>query len=124
MDRIARRAQLVHEYLAEQDVADVRRRLQQRRGTAGSQELVAALEEQLRVIDALREQLARYGAELKHVVASLSVVRGQIIRAGAAEESMVQQQLARDVRDLRGNVGALADGLQEAFAQVSAEAAP
>lgn len=119
MDRIARRAQLVREYLAEQDVDDIRRRLERHRTRSGpNAEVVTALGEQLRVIDALREQLVRYGDELEHVVASLSVVRGQIIRAGAAEEAMVQQQLARDVRDLRGNVGTLADGMQEAFAQV------
>jgi hypothetical protein len=112
-DRIARRGQLVHDYLAEQDPDAIERKLEQfRRDAAASpaaagalHDAIAAHEEHLAVIRELEALIVRLAAELEHLRASLAVVRGQLLRVGAAEDSFMEQELARQLRELRGGVG-------------------
>jgi hypothetical protein len=47
-------------------------------------------------------------------------VRAQLVRMSIAEEGDVQQQVTGELRDLRGRMGALAQGMQEAFAGLPA----
>lgn len=126
MERIAKKAQLVYAYLDAQDPEATRRRARQLRDGDGRGQAAAAgkraadaLEAQLHVQAALSEQLERFLAEMEHLTASLGVVHGQMVRMSVAEESLMQDELASQVRELRDRVGAVAEGLNEAFSQAA-----
>lgn len=135
IERVAGRAQQLVDYLADQDEGELRaklRRFQQPSpdpATADALKQAAdAVQEQLKANEALRTQRDRFLAELEHLVASLGVVRAQLVRMSIAEEGEVQQQVTGELRDLRGRMSSLAQGMQEAFAGLpapaSAEPAP
>jgi hypothetical protein len=126
LDRIAGRAQLIYDYLSSQDAGAIESRLRAlraERSDAGVREArdraIAALEEQRQVQQQLYDQLERFYAEMEHLAASLGTVHGQLVRMSVAEEAAGQTELAKQVRDLRDRVKALAQGMTEAYAQVS-----
>jgi hypothetical protein len=128
MERIAGRAQLIWSYLDAQRPHELERRLRTfEREPSGSLETVrardraaAALEDQLRVVETLEAELGRFGAEMEHLIASLAVVHGQLVRMSVADEQLVQDDVAGQVRDLRERVGAVAEGMREAVAELDA----
>ena len=63
------------------------------------------MREQLKANEALETQRERFLAELEHLVASLGVVRAQLVRMSIAEEGEVQQQVTGELRDLRSRMG-------------------
>ena len=127
MERIAKKAETVYDYLAEQDVAAIRSRLRDLRDDAredtdaarASARAAEALEDQLRVYETLRDQLDRFYAEMEHLTASLGVVHGQLVRMSVAEDAQMQDELAGQVRELRDRVGAVAEGLNAAVSQTA-----
>ncbi len=131
MERIAGKAQLIDDYIGSQDPAATERRLRELRGgrgrsagaevAAANEGTVGALEDKLRVQRLLQGELDRFGAEMEHLVASLGVVHGQLVRMSVVEESSLQQNVAEEVRELRERVGALTDGLSEAYGELSAQ---
>ena len=62
-------------------------------------------------------------AQLDHLAATLAVVRGQLVRMGVTEETDLQQQLATEVWGLREELGAAAQGMDQAFSNASEPAA-
>jgi hypothetical protein len=117
----ADRAQVVYEYLAQQDPQRVMARIAElerapARDETGSQTL-EALREQSAAYHDLYGQLNRYYAEMEHTVASLGAVHAQIVRASIAGEHEKQRELAGQVRGLREEVDVLSDGMREAYAQ-------
>jgi hypothetical protein len=122
LERNARRAQVLWTYLAEQRPFELQRRLQALReeadgdaGMARSRErAVAALEHQLQVGETLRAEYARFDAEVEHLIASLGVVHGELVRISIADDAVAQEGLTDQVRDLRRRVGAVAEGMNEA----------
>jgi hypothetical protein len=125
MEGTAGRAQLIHDYLAEQRPEAIEARLAElRAGGAeddpGRRRLVEALSEQLAAVQGLQAQLRRFFDEMEHLVVSLDTVHGQIVAAGASAEDAAQRELAGQVRDLRREVGALAEGMREAYADAGA----
>jgi hypothetical protein len=128
MGKVAQKAATIYAYLADPDVAAARDRLRTVRREGRSSPAAAearrlatdALEAQVRIQDELRGQLERSYAELDHLVASLGVVRGQIVRMSVVEDATVQDDLAGQVRDLRERVSTLAEGMSEAYSRVGA----
>jgi hypothetical protein len=127
IERIAGRAQQLVSYLADQDEGELKAKLARFQkpnadpGTANAlKEAAAAVQEQLNANAALETQRDRFLAELDHLVASLGVVRAQLVRMSIAEEGEVQQQVTGELRDLRTRMSALAQGMQEAFAGLPA----
>jgi hypothetical protein len=126
MERIAQRAQLVATYLGEQRPEDVRRRVHElRRQQGGSDETVRtrertvdALTNQLHVLNALQSELDRFGVEMEHLIASLAVVRGEVVRMTVAGEAAGQEDVAAQVRELRERVGAISEGISEAVGRL------
>jgi hypothetical protein len=122
MERIAGRAQNVSAFLRGHDVEELQTRLAALRtgspgdpATARAREgAAAAIEDQLRVGQALASELERFRAEMEHLIASLGVVHGQLVRISVSSDPQLQKEVAREVRDLRGRVGALAEGLGNA----------
>jgi hypothetical protein len=129
MERIAGRAQVISDYLDQQRPQEVRQRLRAiERETGASpdaararERAALALRDQLGVYAALEAELQRFGAEMEHLIASLGVVHGQLVRVRVAGEAHLQEDVAGQVRELREHVGAVADGMQAAVAQLGDE---
>jgi hypothetical protein len=127
IERIAGRAQQLVDYLGDQHDGELEAKLKRfERPTADPatadalHQAAEAVREQIKANAALETQRDRFLAELEHLVASLGVVRAQLVRMSIAEEGEVQQQVTGELRDLRGRMGALAQGMQEAFAGLPA----
>jgi hypothetical protein len=76
---------------------------------------VAALQDQLDARAQLSRQLSRFDAQMEHIAATLGAVHAQIVRMSVEEQAAEQARVASRVRDLRREVGAAADALQEAY---------
>jgi hypothetical protein len=127
MERIASRAQTVSTFLASHDAGELKLRLAELKANAHAdpettrarERAAGAIEDQLRVGDALKSELQRFRAEMEHLIASLGVVHGQLVRISVSDDPELQEDVAREVRDLRTRVGALADGLRDATAEAT-----
>ena len=115
MEDSARRAQLLYEALSESPPALVERRLSEVRGDASKAELVTALEGQLAVQKRMETQLQRFYDEMERVLVELDTVRGSLVSVSASTEAANQARLAGEVRALRDEVGAVAEGMSEAY---------
>jgi hypothetical protein len=122
MERIAGRAQIVSSFLEGHHPRELQQRLSELRtgkqsdpAAARARERAAgAIEDQLRVGQALDSELERFRAEMEHLIASLGVIHGQLVRISVSTDPHLQDEVAREVRDLRSRVGTLADGLRDA----------
>jgi hypothetical protein len=127
LERLAERAQQIHEYLAARNEPAVRERLRALRASstgdaavdAANAEAAAALEEQLEVTLQLERQLARFDAQTEHAIASLGSIHGQIVRMNATEEAAAQRDVADVVRSLRRDVNVTADAMSETYDDVA-----
>ena len=63
----------------------------------------------------MEAQLQRFYDEMERMLVELDTVRGNLVSVSASTEAANQQQLAADVRGLREEVGALAEGMSEAY---------
>jgi hypothetical protein len=115
MEDGARRAQLLYEALSETPPALVEQRLSQVRDDPSKAELVTALEGQLAVLRRMEGQLQRFYDEMERVLVELDTVRGNLVSVSASTEAANQERLAGEVRALRDEVGAVADGMSEAY---------
>ena len=125
MERIASRAQVIENYLAGHDAAELR--LRRAELTAGDADAgvqrarlraAAALDDQLHLGETLDGELRRFRAEMEHLIASLAVIHGQVVRISVTADPELHAAVARDVRELRSRVGALADGLRDVTADL------
>jgi hypothetical protein len=119
LEKSARRAQLVYEYLAQQDpkTLEARARELARSQDPDSQRAAAAVRDQMRLSSDLEATLQRFYAQMDHAVVSLQTVRGELVRMSVAGEAEQQADTAERVRNLREEVGAMADGMSEAYAR-------
>jgi len=117
MERTASRAQLLFEALRDTPPEAVERRLRTMRAEndPARQALVDALEHQLHVQQRMETQLRRFYDEMERMVIELDTVRGSLLSASVSEGATAQRELAGEVRGLRERMGAVADGLAEAF---------
>jgi hypothetical protein len=131
MEQIAGRAQTVTAFLGSHDPAELRLRLAGlQASTAGGGDAATqarsraadAIQDQLRVGEALASELERFRAEMEHLIASLGVVHGQLVRISVSHDPKLEEDVAREVRDLRTRVGSLADGLRAATDDVNPRA--
>jgi len=124
--RVAQKAAVIYAYVSDPDVQEAPERLARLRRESGSRPAAAdarklaldALEAQVKIQRELEDQLERSYAELDHLVASLGVIHGQIVKMSVVEDAAVQDDLAGQVRDLRQRVTSLADGMTDAVAHV------
>jgi chromosome segregation ATPase len=118
MEQTAKRAQLLEEGLRAAPPADVERRLEdvRRRAHPAQQELVTALEYQLSVQRRMEKQLERFHDQMDRMLVELDTVRGNLISASASQEAYQQQRVAAGVRELRDEMGVVADGVAAAYA--------
>jgi hypothetical protein len=125
-ERAAGRAELLYEFLAEQNRDVVAARLEQLRAEgrsdASSRALMDALAEQIRALDRAWDKLNAFYTEMERIEVELGNVRGQLLSVSAASEADAQRQLASGVRDLREQVGAVAEGMSEALEETGGPA--
>lgn len=117
MEGTARRAQLLYDALAETPAAGVEARLAElnQANDPARAELVAALTNQLKVQRRMEGQLQAFYDEMEKILVELDTVRGNLVSVSASTDAANQQQLASEVRGLREEVGALAEGMSEAY---------
>ncbi len=123
LEQLARHADVVYGYLSDQDESAVRARLERLQAATSEDssvvnanaQAIAALEEQLAARAQLERQLSRFDAQMEHLAATLGAIHAQIVRMSVEEEAGEQRRVAEQVRDLRREVGAAADALQEAY---------
>jgi hypothetical protein len=119
LEQTAGRAQLLYDALTDTPVEQVESRLEQVRAREepAARELVDALEHQLAVQRRMQAQLRRFYDEMERIVIELDTVRGTLVSVSASTDAANQQQLAAEVRSLRERLGAVADGISEAYEQ-------
>ena len=117
MEGTARRAQLLYEALAESPPATVEARLAEltRENDPSRSELVEALTGQVKVLRRMERQLQAFYDQMEKILVELDTVRGNLVSVSASTDAAGQQQLAAEVRGLREEVGALAEGMSEAY---------
>ena len=117
IEATAARAQLLYEALAESPPERVEARLAElgRSSDGARSELVGALGGQLAVLRRMERQLQAFYDQMEKILVELDTVRGNLVSVSASTEAANQQQLAAEVRGLREEVGALAEGMSEAY---------
>jgi hypothetical protein len=117
MDATAGRAQLLYEALSDTPPAEVEKRVAAvRQGNLPeTRELQGALEVQLETMRRMERQLNRFFTEMERLLVELDTVRGQVVSMSVSADRGQQEQLAADVRGLRERMGAVADGMAEAY---------
>jgi chromosome segregation ATPase len=119
MDFAAARAQLLHDALSETPPAWVEQRLQQVSGDREKAELATALEHQLAVLRRMEGQLRGFYTGMERMLVELETVRANLVSVSASTEAANQTRLAGDVRGLREELSAVADGMREAYEEPS-----
>jgi hypothetical protein len=119
MEGTARGAQLLYDALIESPPPQVEHRLALLRSEndPSRKELVQALTLQLAVQRRMEGQLRSFYDQMEKILVELDTVRGNLVSVSASTDAANQQQLAADVRGLREEVGALADGMSEVYDQ-------
>ena len=115
IEQTAARAELLYEALADTPPATVEARLREVEGQPDRAELKQALSEQLAVQQRMGAQLQRFYDQMERLLVELDTVRANLVSVSASTDADNQQQLAADVRGLREEVGALAEGMSEAY---------
>ena len=118
MWQTAARAELLSEGLHDTPPEAVARRLEEVKATgdASKAELIEALSQQLAVQQKMEAQLLRFYDQMEQMLVELDTVRGHLITVSASSEADNQERLADDVRELREEMGAVADGMAAAYA--------
>lgn len=128
-ERTAQRAELLFEYLQDEDPDRVDRRLTEVRGQveAGDESkrpLVEALTAQIEALRKAVRKLEDFYTEMERVAVELGNIRGQLLSVSAASETERQRELAAGVRDLREQVGAVAQGMSEVLETSGVQSTP
>jgi hypothetical protein len=118
MWQTAARAELLCEGLRDAPPEAVVRRLEEVKsaGGPGKLELIDALSQQLTVQQKMERQLLRFYDQMEQMLVELDTVRGHLITVSASTEADNQERLADEVRDLRQEMGAVAEGMAAAYA--------
>ena len=127
-EKTAGRAQLLYEYLTDQDPRYVEERLRAVKlaaesGNESQKALAEALTAQLEAMRKAEHKLQAFYTEMERIGVELGNIRGQLLSVSAASESESQRELAAGVRDLREQIGAVADGMSEVLDQTGAKPA-
>jgi chromosome segregation ATPase len=115
IEQTAARAQLLYEALTDTPPATVEVRLREVEGQPQRAELHHALTQQLAAQRRMEDQLQRFYDQMERLLVELDTVRANLVSLSASTEADSQQRLAAEVRGLREEVGALAEGMSEAY---------
>lgn len=124
-ERTAGRAELLYEFVTDQDPRQVEQRLRAvelaaESGDPSQRALAEALRAQLEAMRKAHHKLQGFYTEMERIAVELGNIRGQLLSVSAATEAATQRELAGNVRDLREQMGAVADGMAETLEETSA----
>ena len=120
MEGTAKRAQVLYDYLADQDRDGLRRRIATlERGGQGDAELLSALREQAAAVERVERRLDRFYVEMERMTSTLATMSARLVEMSAVEEATAQRELAGQARELREQVDALASGMAEAYGEAA-----
>ena len=115
MEDTARRAQLLADALADTPPERVQERLRQVRDDPEKRELAEALTMQRTTLERMQRQLRRFETEMERILVELDTIRSQIVSVSATTGTAKGAELAGEVRALREQMGAVADGMTAAY---------
>ncbi len=115
LEGTAKRAQSLADALRDTPPDRVAARLAEVRGDPNKRELADALKTQLDTLHRMQAQLVRFGDEMERILVDLDTIRGQIVSVGATTGAAKGKELAGEVRSLREQMGAVADGMSAAY---------
>jgi hypothetical protein len=115
LEDTARRAQSLADALRDTPPVQVERRIAEVKGQPGKVELTEALTTQLTTLQRMQAQLGRFGDEMERILVELDTIRGQIVSVGASTGNAKGRELAGEVRSLREQMGAVAEGMSAAY---------
>jgi hypothetical protein len=126
MRETARRAALLDDELREAPPDSVAARIEALRAQddPSKAELAEALEHQLTALRRMESQLERFYDRMEGMLVEFDTVRGQLIAVSASTDAGDQRRIAEELRDLRLEVGAVADGMSAAYAEQPLAAEP
>ncbi len=115
LEDTARRAQSLADALRDTPMDRVAARLAEVRRDPSKPELTEALTTQLQTLERMQAQLSRFGDEMERILVELDTIRGQLVSMSAATGGAKGTELAGDVRELREQMGAVAEGMAAAY---------
>jgi predicted nucleic acid-binding Zn-ribbon protein len=115
MEGTARRAQSLADALRDTPPQRVQERLLQISDDPTKTDLKDALTTQKSTLDRMQKQLVRFGDEMERILVELDTIRSQIVSVGATTGAAKGQEIAGEVRALREQMGAVADGMAAAY---------
>lgn len=115
LEDTARRAQSLAGALRDTPMDRVEARLDEVRGDPSKAELAEALATQLKTLERMKAQLARFGDEMERILIELDTIRGQIVSVSASAGAAKGTELAGDVRALREQMATVAEGMSAAY---------
>lgn len=120
--QIAAGAELLDEGLRDAPPEQVGNRLEQldREADPGKEALVEALQAQLAVQRRLEKQLDRFYSQMEQILVEFDTIRGQLVSLSASTDASNQRRLAARVHSLREDAGAVAEGMESAYADRAA----
>jgi serine/threonine protein kinase len=116
----AARAELLDEGLRDappERIASRLRQLEAERNAPGREELSEALRAQLAVQRRLEQQLERFFGQMEQILVELDTIRGQLVSLSASTDASNQRRLAARAQSLREEAGAVAEGMESAYAE-------
>ena len=119
MRQTAARGELLHQCLQDDPPEAIARRLEELSAERdpGRSELIGALKQQLTVQRRMETQLRRFYDQMEQLLIELDAVRSHLITASASDDADNQVGIAAEVRDLRQDMGEVADGMAAAYDQ-------
>lgn len=115
MEDTARRAQSLADALRDTPPQQVQERYLEVKDDPSKAELADALNTQRTTLERMQKQLQRFGDEMERILVELDTIRSQIVSVSATTGAAKGQELASEVRALREQMGAVADGMSAAY---------
>ena len=115
LEDTARRAQSLADALRDTPPDRVAARLGEVRDDPNKRELAEALKTQLDTLHRMQAQLVRFGDQMERILVELDTIRNQIVSVSATTGNAKSKELAGEVRSLREQMGAVADGMSAAY---------
>lgn len=116
--QIAAGAELLDEGLRDAPPEKIAARLEQLEAgnDPGKEALIDALRAQLAVQQRLKKQLDRFCGQMEQILVEFDTIRGQLVSLSASTDAGNQRRLAARVHSLREQAGAVAEGMESAYA--------
>jgi hypothetical protein len=115
MEDTARRAQSLADALRDTPPQRVQERYLQVKDDPSKAELADALNTQRTTLERMQKQLGVFGDQMERILVEMDTIRSQIVSMSASTGAAKGSELAGEVRNLREQMGAVAEGMAAAY---------